>query len=271
MALIGKQRKEWDTLIVGLGMTGLSVAHYMYDRNVSFAVADSRENPPGRQALEASCPDTPVFFGAFSAEVFDRARQLVVSPGVSIATPEIHAAHIKGAEILGDIELFVRAVPQPIIAITGSNGKTTVTKLVTLMAEESGKRVYAGGNVGIPVLDLLQQEIADLYVLELSSFQLETTDSMQAESAVILNISADHLDRYEGIEGYVAAKARIYDQCKVAIVNRDDSSACRLSGVKPIVSFGMNEPPTAHDMGLRKHDGELWFARVKHCCCQHKK
>lgn len=258
-----KQPKKWDTLIIGLGMTGLSVAHYMRDRDVAFAVADSRENPPGKRALEQSCPDTPVFFGTFSTEVFNQARQLIVSPGLSIATREIQAAHANGAEILGDIELFVRAVQQPIIAITGSNGKTTVTTLVKLMAEASGKRVAAGGNVGIPVLDLLKQEAAELYVLELSSFQLETTNSMQAESAVILNISADHLDRYEGIEGYAAAKARIYDQCKVAIVNRDDPSACRLAGARLTVSFGLNEPPTEQDMGLIEHEGVLWFAKGK--------
>lgn len=256
-----KQQKKWDTLIVGLGMTGLSVAHYMRDRDVAFAVADSRETPPEAEELARSCPDVPTFFGAFSADLFSQARQLVVSPGIAITTPEIQAAHASGAEILGDIELFVRAVQQPIIAITGSNGKTTVTTLVTLMAKESGKRVYAGGNVGIPALDLLKQEVADIYVLELSSFQLETTDSMQAESAVILNISADHLDRYDGIEGYAAAKARIYDQCKVAIVNRDDPSACRLSGARPTVSFGLNEPPTQQDIGLREHQGELWFAK----------
>jgi UDP-N-acetylmuramoylalanine--D-glutamate ligase len=244
-------------------MTGLSVAHYMRDRDVAFAVADSRENPPGKRALEQSCPDAPVFFGAFSTEVFNQARQLIVSPGLSIATHEIQAAHANGAEVLGDIELFVRAVQQPIIAITGSNGKTTVTTLVTLMAEMSGKRVAAGGNVGIPVLDLLKQEAAELYVLELSSFQLETTDSMQAESAVILNISADHLDRYEGIEGYAAAKARIYDQCNVAIVNRDDLSTCRLAGARQTVSFGLDEPPTEQDMGLIEHEGELWFAKGK--------
>lgn len=258
-----KQSKEWDTLIVGLGMTGLSVAHYMRDRDVTFAVADSRKNPPGKQALAQSCPDAPTFFGDFSVDVFKQARQLIVSPGLSIATSEIEAAHENGAEILGDIELFVRAVQKPIIAITGSNGKTTVTTLVTLMAEAAGKRVYAGGNVGIPVLDLLKQEVADLYVLELSSFQLETTTSMQAESAVILNISADHLDRYDGIEGYATAKARIYDQCKTGIVNRDDQSACRLSGTRPTVSFGLNEPPTENDMGLIKHNGVLWLAKGK--------
>lgn len=259
---MNKQPKKWDTLIVGLGMTGLSVARYMYDREVVFAVTDSRENPPGKDELAELCPDVPAFFGAFSQDVFNQARQLVVSPGVAVATPEIQVAHANGAEILGDIELFVRAIQQPIIAITGSNGKTTVTKLVTLMAEMAGKHVYAGGNVGIPVLDLLKKSAADLYVLELSSFQLETTTAMQAESAVILNISADHLDRYANIESYVAAKARIYDQCKVAIVNRDDPSSCRLSGAKQaVVSFGMNEPPTTQDFGLRKHKGEWWFAQ----------
>ena len=258
---MAKQQQTWDTLIVGLGKTGLSVAHYMRDRDVNFAVVDSRKNPPGKEAFAADFPNTQAFYGKFSQKIFNQAQQLIVSPGISVATPEIQEARLQGAEVMGDVEIFVRTIQQPVIAITGSNGKTTVTTLVALMAEKAGKKVLLGGNIGIPVLDLLKQESPELYVLELSSFQLETMDSMQAVSAVILNISEDHLDRYDGIEGYVAAKARIYDQCKVAVVNRDDPSACRLSGRQVSVSFGMDEPPTEKDFGLRTKANERWLCK----------
>ncbi|MEE9302216.1 MAG: UDP-N-acetylmuramoyl-L-alanine--D-glutamate ligase [Thiotrichaceae bacterium] len=253
--------QKWETLIVGLGMTGLSVARYLRDRDVSYAVADSRENPPGKDTLEREFPETPTYFGTFKNSVFEQAKQLIVSPGLSILTPEIQHAHSKGAEIVGDIELFVRSVHQPVVAITGSNGKTTVTMLLKLMGEKAGKRVLTGGNVGIPVLQLLDEEEPDLYVLELSSFQLETTYSMNAVASVVLNISEDHLDRYDGMDSYVAAKARIYDECQMPIVNRDDAQVSRLAGNHESVSFGLDSPPRDCDFGLLEKEGEEWFAK----------
>ena len=258
------KHQKWETLIVGLGMTGLSVARYLRDRDVIFAVADSRDHPPGEEELKANFPEVPTYFGAFKGKVFKQAKQLIVSPGISILTPEIQAANNnpdKDAEIVGDIELFVRNVRQPVIAITGSNGKTTVTMLLSLMAEKAGKSVLTGGNVGIPVLQLLDQEQPDLFVLELSSFQLETTYSMNARAAVILNISEDHLDRYDGLDSYVAAKARIYDQCQASIVNRDDARVSRLAGVHDSISFGIDKPPRDVDFGLIDKEGRQFFAK----------
>lgn len=253
---------KWKKLIVGLGMTGLSVARYLYDREEPFAVVDSRENPPGKAEFEKQFPDVPAWFGPFRKSVFKQAKQLIVSPGISVLTDEIKYAHAKGAEVIGDIELFVRSLSQqPVLAITGSNGKTTVTKLVTLMAEKAGKRVLMGGNVGVPVLQLLDEETPDLYVLELSSFQLETTYSMNAKAAVILNISEDHLDRYDSLDSYVAAKARIYDQCEIAVVNRDDARVKRLADLHESVSFGLDAPVNEQDFGLLEQDGKEWFAK----------
>ncbi len=257
-----KKHQKWETLIVGLGVTGLSVARYLSAREEPFAVADSRENPPGKAEFEAEFPTVPAYFGSFRSSVFQRAKQLIVSPGISVLTDEIQHAHSKGAEIIGDIELFVRSISQqPVVAITGSNGKTTVTTLLGLMAEKSGRRVLIGGNVGIPVLQLLDEEIPDLYVLELSSFQLETTYSMNAIAAVILNISEDHLDRYDGLDSYVAAKARIYDQCEIPVVNRDDARVSRLAGVHESISFGLGAPARLEDFGLLPKDGKEWLAK----------
>ncbi len=255
------KHQKWETLIVGLGMTGLSVARYLRDRDVTFAVVDNRENPPGKDTMESEFPEVPTYFGAFKNKVFERATQLVVSPGLSILTPEIQHAHNKGAEIVGDIELFVRSIHQPVVAITGSNGKTTVTMLLSLMAEKAGKRVLTGGNVGIPALQLLDEEEPDLYVLELSSFQLETTYSMNAVASVVLNISEDHLDRYDGLDSYVAAKARIYDQSQMPIVNRDDARVSRLAGINESISFGLDAPKRDNDFGIVKKDGSEWFAK----------
>ena len=258
------KHQKWDTLIVGLGMTGLSVARYLRDRDVTFAVADSRDHPPGEEELKASFPEVPTYFGAFKEKVFNQAKQLIVSPGISVLTPEIQAANNnpdKDVEIVGDIELFVRNVRQPVVAITGSNGKTTVTMLLTLIAEKAGKNVLTGGNVGIPVLQLLDQDSPDLFVLELSSFQLETTYSMNAAAAVILNISEDHLDRYDGLDSYVAAKARIYDQCQTSIVNRNDARVSRLAGIHESISFGIDKPTRDVDFGLIEKGGNQFFAK----------
>jgi len=253
--------QKWDTLIVGLGMTGLSVARYLRDRDVAFAVVDSRKNPPGKETLEKEFPEIPTYFGGFTNKVFEQATQLIVSPGLSILTPEIQHGHNKGAEIVGDIELFVRSIRQPVVAITGSNGKTTVTMLLSLMAEKAGQRALTGGNVGIPVLQLLDEEEPDVYILELSSFQLETTYSMNAIACVVLNISEDHLDRYDGLDSYVAAKARIYDECQMPIVNRDDERVSRLAGIHDSISFGLDAPTRDNDFGLMLKDDIEWFAK----------
>lgn len=219
MSVIASDRK---TLIVGLGKTGLSCVRYLSEQGCTIAVADSRQQPPGLSELSERWPDVPVQLGDFDSEWFAGFSELVVSPGISIAEPAIAAAAAAGATIRGDVDLFAEAADAPVIAITGSNGKTTVTTLVGAMARAAGRKVQVGGNIGTPALDLLGQG-ADLYVLELSSFQLETTEALGALAATVLNVSDDHMDRYPDKMGYFQAKQRIYRGCKHAVVNLDDA------------------------------------------------
>ena len=210
------------TLVVGLGKTGLSCVRYLCEKGRDVAVADSRLSPPGLDELRAEWPDLPVYLGEFDADLFAGFNELEVSPGISIAEPAIRGAADKGAVIRGDIDLFSEVADAPIIAITGSNGKTTVTTLVGEMARAAGRRVEVGGNIGTPALELLGRG-ADLYVLELSSFQLETTRELNALAATVLNVSDDHMDRYPDKMAYFQAKQRIFNGCQNAVVNLDDA------------------------------------------------
>lgn len=248
-----------ETLIVGLGTTGLSVARHLLAAGEPFCVADSRPQPPGRAELARLAPGVTVHAGAFDPALFAAAWRLVVSPGVSVREPAVAAARAAGAEVLGDIELFARRATAPMVAITGSNGKSTVTALVGEMARAAGLRAGVGGNIGTPALDLLGDPEPDLYVLELSSFQLETTDSLAPAAATVLNVSADHLDRYDGIDDYAAAKARVLARASTAIVNRDDPVVAAMPGGGRRVSFGLDEP-AAGQWGLIMRDGEAWLA-----------
>ncbi|MDM7322099.1 MAG: UDP-N-acetylmuramoyl-L-alanine--D-glutamate ligase [Gammaproteobacteria bacterium] len=251
-----------DILIVGLGQTGLSVARFLARQGLPFAVADSRMEPPGLAELRAECPQAAVHLGPFEAELFVGFRTLVVSPGIAVAELAVQAAAAAGAEILGDIELFARHVKAPIIAITGSNGKSTVTTLVGELLAAAGHKVRVGGNLGTPALDLLAGEPAEFYVLELSSFQLETTSSLKAAAAVVLNVSEDHMDRYLSLAAYAKAKGRIYRHAAAAVVNREDAWSLRLAastGVTQPVSFGLDAPAPGH-WGLIEHDGQIWLA-----------
>jgi UDP-N-acetylmuramoylalanine--D-glutamate ligase len=210
------------SIVVGLGRTGLSCARYLHSRQLSFAVTDSRATPPEFAALEKLAPEAEVRFGAFDEALLDDAMRVIASPGVSLREPFMMSAAIRGVPIIGDIELFAREAQAPVAAITGTNGKSTVTTLVARMAESAGKRVLAGGNLGRPALDLLEEPVPELYVLELSSFQLETTRSLRTAAAVVLNVTPDHMDRYETVGEYASAKARIFQHCDAAVINRDD-------------------------------------------------
>ena len=198
------------TLIVGLGQTGLSCARYLSARSIPVVIIDSRNQPPGLSMLREQMFGVSVVTGGFDPLVFAAADRLIVSPGISLEEPQIRAARERGVEVLGDIELFALEAKAPVAAITGSNGKSTVTTLVGEMADCAGRRVAVGGNLGPPALDLLADDV-QLYVLELSSFQLETTYSLSPEAAVVLNLSPDHLDRYGSLDDYMAAKASIYE------------------------------------------------------------
>lgn len=255
MSVIVSDRR---TLVVGLGKTGLSCVRYLSEKGRDIAVADSRQNPPGLQELQTGWPDVPVYLGEFDSAVFAGFNELVVSPGISIAEPAIAAAALKGASIRGDIDLFAEAADAPIIAITGSNGKTTVTTLVGEMAKAAGRKVQVGGNIGTPALDLLGQG-ADLYVLELSSFQLETTNELSAEVATVLNVSDDHMDRYPDKMAYFQAKQRIYRACKNAVVNLDDALSTPMArDTLRFVCFGFNRvnPET---FSTRDDDQGIWI------------
>ena len=255
------QRTNWHTLIVGLGRTGLSIARYLSARDVPFAVMDTRAEPPSADTLRTEFPNVERYFGGLSAEVMCTAQRMIVSPGIALATPDIEKARSLGIEVIGDIELFAREAKAPIVAITGSNGKTTVTTLLDMMAKKAGVKVATGGNIGLPALELLNQRKTELYILELSSFQLETTDSLKCKAACILNITEDHLDRYSGrIDLYAAAKAKIYKNCEIKIANRDDKTVVNLANDSRAITFGAGPTHNGH-FGVELAEGLRWLVR----------
>ncbi len=239
-----------DYAVVGLGITGLSCVRYLAARGVSVVAMDSRETPPNLNAVREEFPDVTVITGALDAETLRRCRHIVLSPGLSLAEPAIAATLAAGVEVIGDIELFARAANAPVIAITGTNGKSTVTTLVARMLEADGYRVKVGGNLGTPALDLLDVPAPDCYVLELSSFQLETTSSLAPRVACILNITPDHLDRYGSFADYRDAKARILARAAQVVVNGDDDVARQLPCAAPLTVFTLAEPG-AEQYGLK--------------------
>ena len=248
------------TLIVGLGVTGLSVVRHLKEQGQEVVVIDSRTQPPGLDELREKYPEISVYTGNFDEALFMGADKIIVSPGVSLSEPVIQHVIQQGVETIGDVELFAREVKAPVIAITGSNGKSTVTMLVGEMAKHAGLNVAVGGNIGVPVLDLLRQQ-ADLYVLELSSFQLETLHSLKPVAATVLNISADHMDRYDGVDSDAHVKQEIYKQCKVSVINKDDEKVKAMSmGQNFISGFTLNEP-AAGDFGLREFNGETYLCK----------
>ena len=204
--------------VIGLGKTGLSCVEFLTKKQADVRVIDTRQNPAGAEQL---AKNIPLHTGGLNLDWLLQSDIIVISPGLAVKTPEIQTALSAGVEVIGDIELFCREADKPIIAITGSNGKSTVTSLVAEMAKAAGLNVGMGGNIGIPALSLLEQN-HDLYVLELSSFQLETTYSLKAVAATVLNISEDHMNRYTDLEDYRQAKLKIYHQCQTAVINAED-------------------------------------------------
>lgn len=251
--------KTGRTLIIGLGKTGLSCARYLAARGVEVAVADSRAEPPGLAALREELPDVALFLGDYPEQAIARAELVVVSPGVPLSHPMLAAAAARGQDVIGDIELFARAAQAPVAAITGANGKSTVTTLLGQMAQAAGRDVRVGGNLGTPALELLQDREPDLYVLELSSFQLEGTRSLNAAAATVLNITPDHMDRYRSVADYSAAKQRIFRGDGVMVLNADDPAvlAMAVSG-RRVTHFTLGVPE-AGDYGVRMQDGTEWL------------
>lgn len=254
-------------LVVGLGKTGLSCVRYLHGKGIEVAITDSRQAPPCLDELQEHYPDVATFVGGFNEEAFERASCLIVSPGISIHEPLIAEARTRGAEIIGDVELFARHANAPVIAITGSNGKSTVTTLVGEIAKAASMDVRVGGNIGIPALDLLHDPVPDLYVLELSSFQLETTSSLNASAAVILNISEDHMDRYHDLQDYTAAKARVYHGAGTLVVNKDDA---RVMATVKLISQGRRVVSFTSGIPGENEFGICEEANQRNLCFGHK-
>ena len=243
-------------VIIGLGITGLSCVDFFLAQGVTPRVMDTRVSPPGLDKLPEAVER---YVGGINSDWLLASDLIIASPGIALAHPALSEAADAGIEIVGDIELFCREAQAPIVAITGSNGKSTVTTLVGEMARAAGWQVGVGGNIGLPALTLLKFP-AQLYVLELSSFQLETTYSLQAAAATILNVTEDHMDRYPlGMQQYRAAKLRIYENARVCVVNADDGMTMPVRGVDArCVSFGIN----LGDYHLTQQQGSTWL-RVK--------
>lgn len=245
-------------VVVGLGKSGLSLVRFLARHGQTFAVADSRENPPELNRLQRDYPQITVHCGALSAELLSAAQVLYVSPGLALSTPAIQAAIANGVTISGDIDVFAQHARAPIVAITGSNAKSTVTTLVGQMCAAAGLKVAVGGNLGVPALDLLDDAV-DVYVMELSSFQLETTSHLQARVAVCLNISEDHMDRYVDVDGYIAAKQRIFENAQTLVINRDDRPSQPQQAQSSAISFGLSAP-VAGEFGLLEQAGATYLA-----------
>ncbi|MEO0443843.1 MAG: UDP-N-acetylmuramoyl-L-alanine--D-glutamate ligase [Pseudomonadota bacterium] len=247
------------SVIIGLGVTGLSVARFLKKKDLPFLVMDTRQQPPCLQEFRLAFPEIKLILGKLDVDMLLAATEIVTSPGISIKTPEIAAAIKQGIAVIGDVELFAREVKKPVVAITGSNAKTTVTTLVGQMAKDAGLKVIVAGNIGTALLDTLDKP-ADLYVIELSSFQLETTYSLRPQVATILNISADHMDRYDSLADYHRAKQRVYLNAQSIVVNRADPlTQAPLAKGTQCISFAA-DTPDRHGFGLINRDGRDYLA-----------
>jgi UDP-N-acetylmuramoylalanine--D-glutamate ligase len=248
------------TVVVGLGRTGMSVVRYLRAHGTAVAVTDTRAAPPALPELRALAPEVRVSAGALDPRLLEGADAIVVSPGVAAVGAFFDAARARGVPVFGDIELFARAVRAPVVGITGTNGKSTVTTLVGLMAARAGRRTRVGGNLGEPALELLDPS-AELYVLELSSYQLDTTDTLTLTAATVLNVSADHFDRYATLGEYAASKARIFRHCGTAVLNADDPQVAAMGTLaRRRLRFSLDAASGA-EYRLARHGGREWLAR----------
>jgi len=268
--------KHKKILVLGLGDTGLPMTRFLVRHGAEVSVADSREAPPHATRFHAEFPSTTLFTGPFCDALFNGIDLIAISPGVPLADPHVSAAIARGVPVAGDVELFAlainshpSAITPHIIAITGSNGKSTVTEMAGAMCHAAGLKTVVAGNIGLPVLDALSEAehngMPDVFVLELSSFQLETTSSLNATAATVLNISEDHLDRYSGMAAYCAAKTRVFHGSGVQVLNREDPAtmAMTLPG-RHIETFGLNVPAGDTEWGVTGETGAAWLAQGDH-------
>lgn len=247
-----------NRVVIGLGVTGLSCARYFQRLGIPFSVVDTRPDAPGLEVLRSEMPEVAVFAGDYPAELISGASELVVSPGIAMDAPIVQQARAAGVDIIGDIDLFVQAATAPVVGITGSNAKSTVTELVGEMARNAQLDVGVGGNLGTPALDLLTPD-RELYVLELSSFQLERAGALNLAVATVLNVSPDHLDRHGSMPRYHQAKHRIFRGCGKAVVNRDDPLTIPLVGPEvEVISWRMGQPEL-DGFGLERVAGQEYL------------
>ncbi|NLR75049.1 UDP-N-acetylmuramoyl-L-alanine--D-glutamate ligase [Leeia sp. IMCC25680] len=269
-SMYGNQR----VLVLGMGDSGLSACRWLCAHGAQVTVADSRSAPPQLARFQQDLPQVSIHLGPFDDMLFGGIDYAVVSPGIALAEPAIARAQARGVPMLGDVELFARWIrdwPSKVIAITGSNGKSTVTSLVGHLCQQAGLKTMVAGNIGLPVLDALEAceedradgaAYPDVFVLELSSFQLETTNSLRCDSATVLNLSEDHLDRYDGMDGYAAAKQRIFLNAKAQVLNRDDARSWAMRDARlPLRSFALATPQSASEYGLLDRADGLMLAR----------
>jgi UDP-N-acetylmuramoylalanine--D-glutamate ligase len=270
-----------SALVLGLGESGLSMARFLARRGARVRVADTREDPPGLAALTEQVPQAELDLGAYRDASFAGVDLIAISPGVPLATPQVRAAAARGVPVVGDIELFAQALragrsaartdpqdtPPWVLAVTGTNGKTTVTALAGAMCRRGGLATEVAGNISPAALDALMRcedvrHSPEVWVLELSSFQLETTRTLNPTAATVLNLSEDHLDRYDGMDAYARAKARIFRGEGIQVLNRGDARSMSMAVAgRKLVSFGLDEPGGAEDFGMLRLDGELWLAQ----------
>jgi UDP-N-acetylmuramoylalanine--D-glutamate ligase len=279
MMTAAKTTNKERALVVGLGLTGLSCVRHLVARGYEVSVADTRAAPPKADELRREFPQVALHAGVLEPSLFEAPGLLVVSPGVSLREAAIADAVARGAQPVGDIELFARAVRgnanvaggrmpgaaeahAPVLAITGANGKSTVTALVADMCRAGGLKTLMGGNIGIAALELLNEPVPDVYVLELSSFQLDTTWSLNARAATVLNITPDHMDRYATVADYAQAKARVFAGDGVMVLNADDPAVRAMARPgRRVVHFTLGAPAGADDYGLAVREGAEWLVR----------
>jgi UDP-N-acetylmuramoylalanine--D-glutamate ligase len=259
MSVAKKKQEAGKDLVLGLGATGLSIARYLEREGRDAIFFDSRKEPPGLEELESTRPDTEVLLGDVGLP--EGIERVIASPGIEDSHDMIIAAREAGLEVVSDIEIFAAHATAPFVAVTGSNGKSTVTTLLYHMCCADGRETLAGGNLGEPALDLLAGDEPDIHVLELSSFQLQRTSNLPAEVAVLLNVTPDHLDWHGSEDEYREAKYRVFREARAAVINRADATAAERTGhLDRVISFGMDAPDDGH-YGIRREDDETFLAR----------
>lgn len=240
-------------LVIGLGETGNSVARYLHDQGMAFMLADTRENPPYLAEIKQAMPEVRVYLGECPKSVMQLVDEVILSPGLPLSHPLVRLAQEMDKNIISDIELWRRSISKPLIAVSGSNGKSTVVSLLSMMAESQGLKAASGGNLGYPVLQLDAQ--ADIYIIEISSFQLDITDNLAADVACLLNVTPDHMERYASFRDYYQSKQRIFNQCKAVVYNRNDKLSVPLKMPEKFMGFSGGQPDINEFGIIERQDG----------------